>query len=230
MKLTKIKIEELVNEIIDFLKKHELQDSVCIYYNNKRWTIKSEYLGDGKFREEEIIEENMNPLDYFEYANNRHILSMSFEGGLYDVLNYTFGNREEQFLAIFEKYNLYYELGSCWNLTAYPTNGLEYEDIEYTAYEERTEPEYIYLHKENVQEELREIMKHWYELSSKCGDYGCCVIGAKMCFTYKGKEYEMAPCSPHQGEGSWTPHVETIKRMLRNIGATDVYYYYGRMD
>lgn len=229
-KLSKEKIEQLAMEIISFLKKYGLQDSVCIYFNNKRWRIKSEYLGNGEFHDEEVIEDNMNPLDYFKYANDHHILSMSFEGGLYEVLNYTYGKRENQFLSIFEKYDLYYEFGNAWNLSAFPTNGLEYEDIEYTLYEREPDPETIYYWKEDMPEELKMIMEKWYQLSSDTGDIGGCVIGAYMEFVYQGIKYHMLPCSPYQGECSWTPHIDAVKHMLKDIGATEIYWNCGRLD
>ena len=48
-----------------------------------------------------------------------NILSMSFEGPLYYVLNgYEGGHLAEEFMKIFEKYGLYWELGNAWNLTA----------------------------------------------------------------------------------------------------------------
>ena len=44
---------------------------------------------------------------------------MSFEGPLYEVLNgYGSSHLEEEFVKIFDKYGLYYELGNAWNLTA----------------------------------------------------------------------------------------------------------------
>ena len=73
-------------------------------------------------------------------------------------------------------------------------------------------------------------MTAWYELSKQTGDQGCCVIGAHMKFDYQGKSYEMAACSPWQGENSWTPHVDTVKDMLKNIGAENISWNYGRMD
>ena len=230
MKLTKNKIEELAQEIIKFLKKHDLHDSVCIYYNNKRWRSTSEYLCDGKFRYTEIIEENINPLDYFEYANTNHILSMSFEGGLYDILNYTFGKREEQFLAIFKKYGLYYELGNSWNLSCYP-DSIDYEDIEYTLYETEPDPIMIYWHtSENVPSELIAIKDKWNELSETTKHLGgSCTIGDGFEFRYNGIRYKIST-PPYQGSLIYEHWIDTIKQELKTIGATEVYYNYGRMD
>ena len=43
MKLSKVKIEEMANEIIDYLKKNGLDDGVCVYFNNKRICLGSEW-------------------------------------------------------------------------------------------------------------------------------------------------------------------------------------------
>jgi hypothetical protein len=227
MKLSKVKIEEMANEIIDYLKKNELDDGVCIYFNNKRICLGSEWNSETReFIPYEKVEENINPLDYFEYANESHILSMSFEGGLYGVINY--GNTDK-LDAIFEKYGLYYELGNSWNLTAFPST-IDYDDIEYTPYEREPDPEFIYLRREDVLPELKNIMVTWYELSKMSGDGGSCVLGAGFNFKYKGNPYKMGACSPWQGSLSWEEHIGTVKEMLLNIGATEIHYDYGRMD
>jgi hypothetical protein len=230
MKLNKIKIEELVKEIEDFLRKYELLEDVCIYFNNKRHSWNYSLKSD---RYEMREQKDICPLDYFEWAAYKHILSMSFEGPFYSVMNgYTKEafDLQDKFLKLLEKYNLYYELGNAWNLTCYPTD--DDMEIEYTDYtnEIKPEPEFIYLGKADVLPELKGIMTAWYELSKATGDQGCCVIGACMKFDYKGTEYEMAACSPWQGENSWTPHVNTVKEMLKNIGAENISWNCGRMD
>ena len=232
MKLTKVMIEQLVNEIEEFLKKKDMLCDVCIYFNNKRrhWYNK----WDGEELELVLEElEDISPLDYFQYANPEHILSMSFEGPLYEVMN---GWREkdfklqERFQKILDRYGLYYELGNAWNLTCFPSK--EDMEIEFTDYRcnVKPEPEFIYLGKDGIPVEILEIMENWYELSAETGDKGGCVIGAGMYFTFKGKSYKMSPCSPWQGELSWTPYVERVKKMLANIGATDTYWDCGRLD
>lgn len=234
MKLTKIKIEELVNEIEKFLKEHELIGDVCIYFNNKRHLWHSKYDEEWNFLGFGCdVQEDISPLDYFDYVNTEHILSMSFEGEFYHVLNgYTQRefNLQDKFLAILDKYNLYYELGDAWNLTCYPTN--DDMETEFTDYSKdvKPDPEYIYFGKDGALLELKEIMETWYELSRETGDKGCCVLGAGMNFEYKGKPYKMAACSPWQGENSWTPHVDKVKRMLEEIGATNIYWNCGMMD
>ena len=230
MKLSKIKIEELVKEIEEFLRKNDLLGDVRIYFNNKCHDWQYAYK---TLEYEKKIMLDISPLDYFEWAAHKHILSMSFEGSFYEVMNgYTKGawDLQDKFLKLLEKYNLYYELGNAWNLTCYPTN--DDMEIEYTDYTNdiKPEPEYIYLHKDDVLPELKNIMVTWYELSKATGDRGACVIGACMKFDYKGKTYEMAACSPWQGENSWTPHVDTVKEMLKNIGAENISWNYGRLD
>ena len=69
-----------------------------------------------------VVLEDEDPHTYTEYAGD--ILTMTFEGPLYEALNYgDYGGyqwkTEEELTAIFRKYGLYYELGNAWNLTAY---------------------------------------------------------------------------------------------------------------
>lgn len=226
--LTKADIETLANEIMEYLIENELDDGVCIYYNNKR--IHNKY----NWRNPEepprlITEDNMDPHDYFEYAAYNHILSMSFEGPLYDVLNYTFGRMEEKFSAIFEKWGLYYEFGNAWNLTTYLLD--DNVDVEYTKYGQ--EKETIYLYHRNAMDnpsELQTIMDVWYKLSKSEGDKGSCVLGAGFGFEWRDNEYFMSACSPYQGSLSWEVHKDTIKALLEGVGATNIAYNWGRMD
>ena len=112
--------EKLATEIFNWLVDNELWVDVCIYFNCIRWST-----DDGRnfcYNERKYFEDMADPKDYFEYVNEPNILSMSFEGPLYEVLNgYTHGwyKLEDQFVKIFEKYGLYYELGHAWNLSAY---------------------------------------------------------------------------------------------------------------
>lgn len=132
MKLTKKKIEELAYEILTFLNERGIDEDVCIYFNNKRISNRYSYK-DWDAPPKLVIEEDMCPLGYFEYAAHKHILSMSFEGGLYDAINYGNGGTYDKLQAIFDKYGLYFELGHAWNLTAYPID--DDMQVEYTMYE-----------------------------------------------------------------------------------------------
>lgn len=228
-KLTKTNIDALAKEIIEFLETKELANSVSIYYNNKVVRSKGKWDADYNYIPCWVTEEDVNPHDYFEYAAYNHILSMSFEGGLYDVLNYSFGHREEEFRAIFEKYGLYFELGNSWNLSAYPDD--DDMEIEYTKYE-KPKPTITLYHQNRMAYPmaLRKIMEEWYFQSYLNGDGGSCVLGAGFCFEWEDNKYFMCSCSPYQGSLSWEIGKHNIKKMLEDIGATDIYYKWGNMD
>ena len=161
--LTKINIKELANEVITFLEKEKLASGVSIYFNNKVMRDRGDYDNNDNYIPKWETTEDVNPHDYFEYCAYDHILSMSFEGPLYEVLNYTFGRKEEEFSAIFEKWGLYYEFGNAWNLSAYPIDSNM--EIEYTKYGEPKRT--IYLYRYNRMEnpsELQSIMDEWFVL------------------------------------------------------------------
>lgn len=228
MKLTKIKIEEMVKEIIDYLKANDLYNDVSIYFNNKRISFYNEW---DKILQVVIpytkVEEDMNPLDYFEYANPKHILSMSFEGALYHLLNYD-GNTDK-FDAIFHKYGLYYEQGDAWNLTAYPDT-IDYDDIEYTSYGKEPEPTVIYSHSTDVPKELI-IIKHMWDRLSETTKHlgGSCTIDDGFEFQYNGTHYFMV--TPfYQGSMIYEHWINVITHELEVIGATDIHYNYGHID
>lgn len=113
---------KLAKDIIDWLLKKEIFDDTFIYVNGKRYGTCD---GEGHYNygtnswDDVYVEDNMDPKRYFEYAGD--ILSMSFEGPLYDILNYSdeWGSKwEEEFSEIFHKHGYYYEIGNAWNLTA----------------------------------------------------------------------------------------------------------------
>lgn len=119
--LTEKQREELATEIFNWLVDNELWVDICIYFNGKRWST-DDNCKEFCYNERRYFEDIADPKDYFEYVNEPNILSMSFEGPLYEVLNgYIRGcdKLEEQLRNIFEKYGLYYELGHAWNLSAY---------------------------------------------------------------------------------------------------------------
>ena len=114
--------EALANDIRNWLLDHEMWIDTRIYFNGKAYSTDDGthyYYNDP---EHLVVLEDEDPKRYFEYVNPDHILSMSFEGPLYDVLNgYSYGwtKLEDQFHKIFEKYGLYAELGYAWSLTAF---------------------------------------------------------------------------------------------------------------
>lgn len=229
-KLTKTNIEALAFEIRSFLEKHELASSVSIYYNNKVVRDRGSYDKKYNYIPKWETTEDVDPHDYFEWAAYDHILSMSFEGPLYDVLNYRFGVLEEKFRSIFERRGLYYEFGNMWNLSVYLSD--DDIEVEYTEYERPKETIYLYKHNDNIPFELQKIMDVWYLLSSQTNKNkeGACVLGAGFEFEWDGDKYFMPACSPYQSSISWETHKDEIEKMLEKIGATEIYYNWGRMD
>lgn len=223
--LTKTNIEELAQEIIAFLEKHELANGVSIYFNNKVIRDRGEYDNDYNYIPKWETTEDVSPHNYFEYCAYDHILSMSFEGPLYEAINeYGCSGLEE----IFHKYGLYYELGNMWNLSAYLIN--DDVEVEYTKYQRPKRTIRLYHGDYSTPSELFEIMSAWYKLSKETGEKGSCVVGAGFEFEWQGDKYFMPACSPHQGSLSWEAHISTIKEMLEKIGATNIYYRWGNMD
>lgn len=120
----------LANEIRQWLLDHEMWIDVSIYFDGVCYSTmkkkgKNEYGGwiyEFSYNDpNNLFEYPDDPRTYFEYVANPHILSMSFEGPLYDILNGYYGefgyDLEEEFSNIFHKYGVYYELGNAWNLT-----------------------------------------------------------------------------------------------------------------
>lgn len=121
-KLTTKRKEELAKEIFDWLNDHEIWVDTCIYFNGKCWSTNNQQGTEFCYNERRYFEYEAEPKNYFEYVREPNILSMSFEGGLYDILNgyvYGWAKREDEFKKIFEKYGLYFELGNAWNLSCY---------------------------------------------------------------------------------------------------------------
>lgn len=222
MKLTKIKIEQMANEIMEFLKKEKLDTDVLIYFNNKRMDNKGINIGE------------YDPHDYFEYANYNHILSMSFEGAFYRVVNYyeniSYCDRiMEKFNDILEKYGVYKELGNSWNLTCSLID--DNTEVEYAHYNIPKERIRIYdINDDTVPTELRAIGRAWREFQAQVGDQGSCVLGAGFEFDYKDQPYFLTPCSLYQGSISWETNKDTIKMLLEVAGATNIRYNWGIMD
>lgn len=218
--LTKKNIEAMAYAIMEQLIKHHADEDVFIYFNNCK-------IRTSEKNEMRIIikSEGYNPHDYFEYAAYDHILSMSFEGRLYDIID---SNGIPSYIQkIFDKYGVYSELGNMWNLTCYPQD--DAMKIEYTKYEKPKEVIRLYMRscKDGI---FQNIMNTWYNLSKEVGDVGSCVLEAGFKFTYEDKPYFMGACSPWQGSISWETHKDTIAKILKDIGCTDISYDWGNMD
>lgn len=119
-KMTEREIEKLAYEIRNFLLRKKLWMDVTIYFNGKAISTDDR---DGHHAYNDptkvFVLENQDPKKYFEYAGG--VLSMSFDGELYEVLNYcTRPNVLDGFWKLLEKHGLHYELGNAWNLSVYP--------------------------------------------------------------------------------------------------------------
>lgn len=115
--------EELAFKIRDLLLKHQMWIDTTIYYNGKAIST-NDRNGNFGYNEPDklFVLENMDPRDYFEYVG--YILSMSFEGPLYDAINYgDDSNAVKELTALFDEYGLYYELGNAWNLSLFRKDG-----------------------------------------------------------------------------------------------------------
>lgn len=119
---TSKQIELLATEIFNWLVDHEMWIDVQIYFNGTCWSTSNKDHTEFCYNEHKYFEYEAEPKDYFEYVREPNILSMSFEGSLYEILNaYVRGweKLEEEFRKIFEKHGLYFELGHAWNLTCF---------------------------------------------------------------------------------------------------------------
>jgi hypothetical protein len=117
-KNTKTKNRKLANEIRDWLIDHEMWIDTRIYFDGVVYATsdgKKCYYND----REHLIEMEDDPARCMEYFN-RETVTMSFEGPLYDLINYDdCSELFEEFGEIFRKYGYYYELGNAWNLACY---------------------------------------------------------------------------------------------------------------
>lgn len=119
--LTKEAIENLAKEIRQYLLDRDMWIDTRIYFNGKAFSTDD---GQRHFFYNDpahlVVLENEDPRDYTEYAGD--ILTMTFEGPLYEALNYGCDNwaAKEDLNKIFRKYGLYYEMCNGCNLTAVP--------------------------------------------------------------------------------------------------------------
>jgi hypothetical protein len=114
--------EQLATEVLNWLVDNKLWVDVQIYFNGKCWSTSNKEATEFCYNERRYFEYEAEPSDYFEWVREPNILSMGFEGGLYDVLNgYVLGwvKLEAELKKIFEKYGLYFELGNDWNLSSF---------------------------------------------------------------------------------------------------------------
>ncbi|MFW5962130.1 MAG: hypothetical protein ACOCQR_00765 [bacterium] len=108
------KLEKLAREIAELLSQRGMAYDTAIYYDGKRLQCFTTNEEDGW-----VEEEGYKASNYTEYANDETI-TMTFEGPMYDVLNYHADDEfVEKFDMLIEKYGYMYELGNAWNLSLY---------------------------------------------------------------------------------------------------------------
>jgi len=107
------KAMKCATEVAKWLAKNEAHGDVSIYVDHKRYSIND----DGTLK----YDIDAEPTKYFEYAGD--FMSMSFEGLLYELINYGWEFGESKIVSglekIFNKYGKYSELGNAWNLSLY---------------------------------------------------------------------------------------------------------------
>ena len=109
---TKKDIENIVNQIRYRMDELEISDDVAIYFNGKRyknigrWNPETE-----EYESNWVLEKDVYPIDYCEYAPDNNIICISSEGHLYDYMNSNFMYMDERILP--DK-SLYTEMGTTW--------------------------------------------------------------------------------------------------------------------
>ena len=109
---TKQDIENIVNQIRYRMDELEVSDDVAIYFNGKRYKNIGRWNPETEMYESSwVLEENIYPIDYCEYAPDDNIICISSEGYLYDYMNSNFMYMDERVLP--DK-SLYTEMGTTW--------------------------------------------------------------------------------------------------------------------
>lgn len=120
-RLTEAQIEPLALEIREFLLGSGMWQDMDIYFNHKRFGCRdpdSQYYYNDQ--EHLFVEEGIEPETYFKCVNLDHILSMSFEGLVCEMLYYgMYPDSRRKFDEIFKQNGLYYEFGNRWNFSCY---------------------------------------------------------------------------------------------------------------
>ena len=129
--MTKIKKKQIAYAIKSFLDQHFLNGDCRIYFNGICFEHGRE---DDRFtwveEKKDFVEvpdrtpwktiEDIDPHDFFEYCTG--VVSVSFEGSLYEVLN-GYSKRDfelqDELRDLLQKYCCHYELGNSWNLSVY---------------------------------------------------------------------------------------------------------------
>lgn len=216
MRLTKEVQKQMIADIKEFFDKNKITDW-CYLWNGYM------YSSNGKG---EWIQRKAEPSEYCEYFPEDFVLGFIFDGDAYEIMNgYCQSNIPDAFSELLGKYN-------CWMEYASEAYCYLVSENEFTEYYHNKKESICWLYHPDQAPDatIRHIMTTWYSLSEKVGDFGGCVVGAYLEFVYNGQKYRMSAQSPWQGEGSWTTPLDTVIRMTRESGATDIRWNCGRLD
>lgn len=178
----------------------------------------------GKKYENGVAVEEVSPWDYCEGYNADFIFGMSIDGDVYDCLHVTENYWDDacfEFMRILEKYGLAMDFVDSTHLTTYLLD----DDTEVEFRYGKSVP--IDVEARFVDTSLRNIVHTWWEEARKVGDKGMTMTGAYVSFIYNGLRYEATAPSCYPGKDSWEKPLPLIKRLLSEVGATDIEYHYG---
>ena len=118
-------MEQLAKDLIDYFVKLGVFSDICIYVNSQAFKS-NKYCDETDLSEAKTdtgnkyyIRKNVDIKKQLEYSNPDTV-SIVFEGPLYHLINYDdydfIAKLTKKFLT---KYNLYFEQGYAWSMTAY---------------------------------------------------------------------------------------------------------------
>lgn len=114
---------KLMEDIISYLQKQGMFDAVYLYVNGHRYSKEKKSNTDIEKATKYGTYYDNGEYDVTEYIkyNNPEILTMAFEGSLYEEYNGNYGSykAENDIRKICEKYGLYPEQGYAWSLAVY---------------------------------------------------------------------------------------------------------------
>ena len=100
------RMEKIARRILEILIEENVDTDVFIYFDNKRLSTN------------EGLELDINVGDYIEY-NNPKAITMSFEGALYQDINYGSQRVFKRLESLFNENGYYSEFGYAWSLSIY---------------------------------------------------------------------------------------------------------------
>jgi hypothetical protein len=114
-KMRNLRVTQAISK---WLVANHLHGDVHIYFNDRAYSFED----DGKITRRSHIKGS----NYFHYANDDTV-SMSFEGPLWEVLNFYHPRStelHEQFMNLLDEHGFWFERGNHWNLSLYSTEDL----------------------------------------------------------------------------------------------------------